>query len=255
MILKFPTLFFCLALSTAVHATPNIAHEATVQQAIRKAEAELQWIDRTVEQQRQGQLDWPSWVKARAEIVKKTEVIADELHAVNDSDHPVVSYLLAFVESSRQTPWIERRPRICALYQAAAEQGLLAAAVATLRTCRVQPIPVDLAEPTLVRLRMQATKALAQPDPYAAFYPLPTRSSSCFKKFVGPSADLSDDFTSALLDLKQYQADTHYLLAITGAPDAPETRVHYERMQALTSTCIADRRRTANNPHENQKVR
>ena len=249
--LKLPTsLFFSLVLCNTLQAAPSAETEAAFQRALQAAEANAQWAERLIDQEQKGQLDKRITHEALRDIAHKHDAVARDLRQASDGGHAVASYLLANL-TERSKLWeagqyTTRHEQACTLYQRAAEQGLVAAAVAVLRDCDRAYQRFQFDDPTLQRQRDQLLATLEQPDPYTENYPLPALSSLCFKeiKSIAPDRDrplgtLAQTFAPVTLDLQQYRADGYYLLAAKGNPNQPEAgRAHFAQMRALAPDCL-----------------
>ncbi|MEN5302680.1 hypothetical protein [Pseudomonas sp. TWI628] len=141
--------------------------------------------------------------------------------------------------------YVAKHAQACALYQLAADQGLLAGAVAVLRDCDQGFVRFQFDDPQSLRMREQLQAALDKPDPFEQEYPLPALNSLCFKSFKPPALDTQrplGTFTESMrpvqLELDQFRADAHYLLAIKGDSKTPMLREHYKKMLALTGDCL-----------------
>lgn len=246
---KLPTLMLGLALSATTQAAPSAETVAAYQRAMQMAQANEHWLDRLVEQEKNGQLDKQIMLEATADLQSKLAVFEAELHKASDGGHAVATYLLGNMEERRKTlqsgQYMAKHAQACALYQLAADQGLLAGAVAVLRDCDQAFMRFKFDDPQLVRMREQLQAALDKPDPFAREYPLPAMSSLCFKPFNRPELDmqrplgtLTEIMAPVQLELDQYRADAHYLLAVKGDPKTSMLREHYKKMLALTDDCL-----------------
>jgi hypothetical protein len=249
--LKLSTpLFFCLTLCGTLQAAPNAEAEAAFQRAVLAAEANAQWAERLIDQEQKGQLDKQITTEALRDIGQKHDAVEHDLRQASDGGHAVASYLLANLQE-RSKLWVSgqytaRHEQACALYQRAAEQGLVAAAVAVLRDCDSASQRFLFDDPTLQRQREQLRATLEHTDPYAEHYPLPALKSLCFKemKMVAPDpgrplTTLAQAFEPVQLDLRQYRADGYYLLAAKGDPEQPEIgRGHFTQLRALAPDCL-----------------
>lgn len=249
MSLKLPTLLFCLTLCSTAQAAPSVEAEADYQRAVRMAEANAQQASRLVEQEQLGQLDKPAMAQALHAFAQEHDAMEHELRKASDGGHAVASYLLANLESHFKLLMPgqreQRQAQACALYQTAADQGLLAAAVAMLRECQTAMLRFAVDDPELQRLRAQLLKALERPDPYADYYPLPTSQSLCFKGLDKPTLDpqrplgaVAQTFTPVSLALQQYRADAYYSLIVMGDVDEATAQAHFKQVQALTTDCL-----------------
>ncbi|MBX8487759.1 hypothetical protein [Pseudomonas cichorii] len=171
-------LLFSLALSTAAQAAPSAESEAVFQNAMRMAEANQQWLDLLIEQEHQGQTDKHVQVDNLQKMMHNIQSLQGELRKASAAGHAVATYLLANMQEGDAAKHTEA----CALYQMAADQGLLAGAVTLLGSCEKAFQRFKLDDPELVRLRSQLIKALESPDPYSDYYPLPAMNSLCFKE-------------------------------------------------------------------------
>lgn len=246
---KLLSLLLSLALSSTVHAAPSVESEAVYQRAIQMAQANEQWIDRLLEQDKNGQLDKQIKEEAAANMKSKLAVFEAELYKASDGGHAVATYLLGNMEERRKIlqpgQYAAKHVQACALYQQAADQGLLAGAVAVLRDCDEAFKRFRFDDPQLLRMRQQLQTALDKPDPYAKEYPLPVLNSLCFKPFMPPVLDrqrplsaLTENMMPVQLELDQFRADGHYLLAVKGDSSTSMWREHFKQMQALTGDCL-----------------
>ncbi|WP_060508029.1 hypothetical protein [Pseudomonas sp. NBRC 111124] len=249
MLFKLPTLVLGLALGATAQAAPSAETEAVYQRAMQMAQANEHWLDRLVEQEKNGQLDKQIMIEAAADLEGKLAAFEAELHKASDGGHAVATYLLGNMEERRKTlqsgHYEAKHAQACALYQLAADQGLLAGAVAVLRDCDRASMRFQFDDPQLLRMREQLQAALDKPDPFAREYPLPALNSFCFKPFKRPELHtqrplgaLTESMAPVLLELDQYRADAHYLLAVKGDPKTSMLREHYKKMLALTGDCL-----------------
>lgn len=240
---------FCLALCTAAKATTTAETDAAFQHAIQMAEANQQWINLLVEQEKTGRSDKQKQTQAVLEITQNNQTYEEELRKASAGGHAVATYLLANLQEGRKTlpsqNSASRHAEACALYQSASDQGLMAGAVMLLRDCENASERFKLDDPELLRLRDQTLKALEQPDPYSAYYPLPAINSFCFKeqKMIArnrerPLTALMDFYTPLPLSLEQFRADGYYLLTVKGDIESPKARDYFNQMQALTPDCL-----------------
>lgn len=240
---------FCLALCSAAQAAPTAETEAAFQHAIQIAEANQQWINLIVEQEKTGRSDRQTQTQAILEMTQNNQAYEEELRKASAGGHAVATYLLANLqEGSKTSPSqdsVSRHAEAWALYQSAAGQGLMAGAVMLLRECENGSLRFKLDDPELLRLRDQLIKALEQPDPYSDYYPLPAINSFCFKeqKMIAinrerPVTALMDFYAPLLLSLEQFRADGYYLLTVKGDIESPKARDYFNQMQALTPDCL-----------------
>ncbi|NUT77619.1 hypothetical protein HNO86_21470 [Pseudomonas sp. C1C7] len=212
------------------------------------AEANQQWINLLVEQEKTGRSDKQKQTQAVLEMTQNIQTYEGELRKASAGGHAVATYLLANLQEGRKTlpnqDSVSRHAEACALYQNASDQGLMAGAVMLLRDCENASERFKFDDPELLRLRDQLLKALEQPDPYSDYYPLPAINSFCFKeqKMIArnrerPLTALMDFYAPLPLSLEQFRADGYYLLTFKGDIESPKARDHFKQMQALTPDC------------------
>lgn len=242
-------LLLSLGLWTPAQAIPNAENEAVLQKAMDIAEDNQQRLEQLLEQEQEQQLQKPALAQAMQQIAQSAQVYESQLHKASDAGHGVASYLLANLEENRKTlsghDYQAQHNKACALYQSAADQGLLAAAVILLRDCETAYQRFKLNDPELLRLRAQLLKALEQADSYAKHYPLPAINSFCFKpahipeiKQGQPLATLKSLYAPVLLNLEQFRADGYYLLALKSSLDGSTAPDYFHKVQALTADCL-----------------
>lgn len=242
-------LLLSLGLWTPAQAMPNAESEAALQKAMDIAKDNQQRLEQLLEQEQEQQLQKPALAQAMQQITRNAQVYESQLHKASDAGHGVASYLLANLEENRKTlsghDYQAQHNKACALYQSAADQGLLAAAVILLRDCETAYQRFELNDPELLRLRAQLLKALEQADSYAKHYPLPAINSFCFKpaqmpeiKQGQPLATLKSLYTPVLLNLEQFRADGYYLLALKSSPDGSAARDYFYKVRALAADCL-----------------
>ncbi|WP_201004507.1 hypothetical protein [Pseudomonas cichorii] len=212
------------------------------------AEANQQSLDLFIEQEPQRQ-DKQAQAQAMQEIMRNIQSYQDELRKASVGGHAVATYLLANMQEGLKG-WpgenhAAKHAEACALYQTAADQGLLAGAVMLLSSCETAFQRFKRDDPELMRLRGQLLKALDRPDAYLEHYPLPAMSSLCFKRFEMPAvnherplASLKDVYAPTSLSFKQFRADGYYLLALKGDLENPVSRDYFKQVQTLTSDCL-----------------
>ncbi|MGC5704015.1 hypothetical protein J4P02_27820 [Pseudomonas sp. NFXW11] len=241
-------LLFGLGLCTALQAAPSAEAEAAFQNALHMNEDNLQRLEQLLEQEQQS-ADRQVLVEAMQQAAQKAEVYENQLRKASDGGHGVASYLLANIEEGRKTlpghDYSAQHNKACTLYQSAADQGLLAAAVLQLRDCETAFQRFKFDDPELLRLQAQLLKALERPDPYAEHYPLPALNSFCFKPWKMPEVDrkrplatLKELYTPVQLSLQQFRADAYYLLAIKGDVEKPAARGYFQKARDQAPDCL-----------------
>ncbi|WP_157838121.1 hypothetical protein [Pseudomonas sp. PH1b] len=240
-------LLFSLGLSTSLQAAPSAEAERALQNAMQIAEDNQQRLERMIEQEQQ--LDTQAMVQVMQQVTHNVELYERQLRQASDGGHGVASYLLANLEERRKTlaskDYSAQHAKACGLYQNAADQGLLAAAVLLLRDCDTAFQRFKFDDPELLRLRAQLLKTLEQPDPYGEHYPLPALNSFCFKPSKMPEieperplATLQNLYTPVQLSLEQFRADGYYLLALKDDIEKPATRGYFQKVRALAPNCL-----------------
>lgn len=246
---QLPTLLLGLILGASAQAAPSAETEAAYQRAMQMAQANEQWIDQLVTQEKNGQLDKQIMIEAAADLQSKLAAFEAELRKASEGGHAVATYLLGNLEERRRTlqpgQYTAKHAQACALYQHAADQGLLAGALMVMRDCDQAAQRFQFDDPQSLRLRKQLETVLDKPDPYEREYPLPALYSLCFKPLIPPEPDRQRPLGTLLevmkpvqLELHQFQADAHYLLAIRGYPKTSVWHEHYKKMLALTGDCL-----------------
>jgi hypothetical protein len=245
---RFWSLLFSFTLCAAAQAANSREVEAAFQKAMQIAEANQQWVHMLVEREGLGLLDKTSRTDVAQEMTRNNLAYESELSKASAGGHAVATYLLANLQDGRKLlrgfdP--AKQAEACQLYQTAAEQGLLAGAVALLRDCESASRRFMFDDPKLVQLRGLLLNALDQPDKYSAHYPLPTKKSLCFKEpkmFAVnnelPLTAMMDAHAPTLLSLEQFRADGFYLLAITADIDNPGTWDYFQQMLTITRDCL-----------------
>ncbi|MCV4285641.1 hypothetical protein [Pseudomonas capsici] len=239
--LNLSLLMFSLVLCAAAQAAPTAETEAVFQNAMRMAEANQQWLDLLIEQEQQGQADKKVQVDNLQKMMHNIQSFQNELRKASGAGHAVATYLLANMQEADAA----RHAEACALYQTAADQGLLAGAVTLLNSCEKAFQRFKSDDPELVRLRNQLIKALESPDPYSEHYPLPAMNSLCFKELKMPTIDskrpltsLKETYIPTILSFKQFRADGYYLLALKGDIEKPAARDYFKQVQTLAPDCL-----------------
>ncbi|MFJ4145223.1 hypothetical protein [Pseudomonas sp. NPDC089734] len=230
-----------LVLCSAAEAASTAETEAVFQNAMRMAEANQQWLDLLIEQEQQVQTDKKMQVDNLQKMLHNIQSFQSELRKASGAGHAVATYLLANMQEGDAAKHAEA----CALYQTAADQGLLAGAVTLLRSCDTAFQRFKFDDPELVRLRNQLIKTLESPDPYSEHYPLPAMNSLCFKELKMPTIDskrpltsLKETYTPTNLSFKQFRADGYYLLALKGDIEKSAARDYFKQVQILAPDCL-----------------
>ncbi|WP_415845176.1 hypothetical protein ACMYUJ_21600 [Stutzerimonas zhaodongensis] len=248
LIFRFLPLLFSFTLCTAAQAATSSEIEAVFQKAMQIAEENQQRFYMLVEQEQLGQLDEKLRTQAAQEMTRNTLAYETELSKASAGGHAVATYLLATLQEGRRVLRgfdYAKQAEACRLYQTAAEQGLIAGAVALLRDCESASRRFMFDDPELMRLRGLLFNALDRPDKYSAHYPLPATTSLCFKepKMFAVNNELSltammDAYAPTLLSLEQFRADGFYLLAVKADIENPAARDYFQQVLAMAPDCM-----------------
>lgn len=247
MTFRLLTALCSLTLSLFIQAASNTSAEEDYQKALAFGEQVEAQYARLISLE-QSTSDKTEFTSAWTALSESIEGVQENLRKASDSGHPVASYLLANVLTPQLLGQKNRelnQAEACRLYQTAADQGLLAAAVAVLRDCEKATRRFNFDDPELERLRIQLRNALHENEVYGDYYPLPARISYCFKESpdsipLGNSGQPFSQLKAALsytsLSLEQFRADGYYLLAIKSGDKTPALRSDVDH--ALAQGCI-----------------
>lgn len=249
MKLRLSILLFSIALCAQVQAAPTPETEAVFKHAMLLADDIRQRVDQLIDKEQQGKIDKLTMSQSIQEATKGLEAYEDELRKASAGGHGVASFLLANLHDGRAATFLEgyeaMHAEACALYQSAANQGLIAGAVIVLRNCDEAFRRYEFDDPELLRKHSQLVNALEQPDPYSDYYPLPARGSYCFKDSQVPEVNhqqplttMRDSYQPVSLSLEQFRADGYYLLALKGDIAKPKVRAYFKQVQILAPDCL-----------------
>lgn len=247
--LRLSVLLFSIALCAEVQAVPSPETEAVFEHAMLLGDAIQQRADQLVEREQQGKIDKGTLSQSIQEATKGLETYEDELRKASAGGHGVATFMLANMQESKAATFLSgykaMHVEACALYQNAADQGLVAGAIMVLRDCDEAFLRFKLDDPESLRKYSQLASALEQPDLYAGHYPLPAVRSYCFKDSLQAEANRELPLTTmreflkpVSLSLEQFRADGYYLLALKGDFANPKVQAYFKQSQTIAPDCL-----------------